>query len=195
MISVYDNQMGSSEDLTDLLNRWASGDANVGDEAFRLVYAELRRIASSHLRRERTRDLLQTTAVVHEAYLALNSQHGLCWRDREHFFAFAAHVMRRVLVNLVRLREREKRGAGAIHLTLSQAEEATQSPPAEVLRVHEALVELETFDLEKARLVELRFFGGLSNAEAAQVLGLSPATANRRWRVARAWIFNYLKAS
>ena len=185
-----------SQDLpiTELLNEWASGNRALGDRLFALVYDQLHQIAAAHLRREPRDAILQTTGIVHEAYLRLARQPGLEWRSREHFFAFASRVMRRLLVDYARHRGRVKRGSEAIHIALNdQAPGEAVSAPTEILAVHEALQALEAIDADRAHVVELRYFGGLSVAETAAALEVSESTVHRQWRVARAWLFDALR--
>lgn len=182
-----------SVSLTEQINRWIREDRELGQEVFAQVYDELRRIASAHLRRERNDPLLQTTVLVHEAYLRLGAHDRLQWRDREHFFAFAARLMRRVLVDLARQRRRERRGKGAVHVTLVEPEVGGEEGASEeVLAIHEALGSLQSFDPASAAIIELRFFGGLSIPEVVRVLGVSERTVHRRWRTARAWLYDQL---
>lgn len=166
------------------------------NRTFALVYGRLQRIAAGQLRRELGDAALQTASLVHETYLQLSRQPGLAWRSREHFFAFASRVMRRVLVDHARRRRRAKRGGGKDHVTLAEATaesaEAPEPSRDDVLAVHEALEALEAIDPDRALLVELRFFGGFSVAETATALEVSEATVQRRWRVARAWLFTAL---
>ena len=182
-----------SDPLTDQINRWIRSDRDLGDEVFEQVYGELRRIASAHLRRERRDPLLQTTVLVHEAYLRLSDHDRLQWRDREHFFAFAARLMRRVLVDLARRKQRDRRGGGALLVTLPDSGTPAAAESGEdLVAVHEILARLEEFDPASAAIVELRFFGGLSIPEVVKVLGVSERTIHRRWRTARAWLYEQL---
>ncbi len=166
------------------------------DEFFPAVYDELRRIAHRQLGRERREHTLGTTALVHEAYLRLVDQRRVVWRGRAHFFGVAAQVMRRILVDHARERHAAKRGGGLRQLTLGDADAAAAAQPGvDVLALHEALERLAALDADQARLVELRYFGGLSIEETAQALGVSPATVKREWAVARAWLRRELNAS
>lgn len=177
--------------VTALLHAWGAGDPRALDELVPLVYAELRRQADRALRREGEGHTLQPTALVHEAWLRLVGQHAR-WESRTQFFAVAAQVMRRVLVDHARTRHAVKRGGHAVHVTLSHAEGADAmvggDAAADVLALDEALTRLAALDPQKARLVELRWFVGLSIPEAAAALGVSPATVGREWAVARMWL-------
>jgi RNA polymerase sigma factor (TIGR02999 family) len=174
------------EDVTDLLRAWSEGDARAGERLMPLVYAELRRRAAQHLRRERRGHTLEPTALVHEAYLRLVGQRGT-WQNRGHFYAVASGMMRRVLVDHARARRRAKRSAG-VRVSLSDIEAIRPEPEVEMLALDEALDELAVREPRQARLVELRYFGGLSESEAAEVLSISRATASRDWSLARAWL-------
>jgi RNA polymerase sigma factor (TIGR02999 family) len=158
-----------------------------------LVYPELRRIAAQHLSRERPGHTLQPTALVNEAYLRLAQQSpGKAWTDRTHFFAVAARVVRAVLVDHARARLAAKRGAGAIGVTLSDADVQVAAPPVDLLDLDAALEVLERLDAQQGRIVELRHFAGLSIEETAGVLGISPATVKRDWLVAKTWIRRHM---
>ena len=180
--------------VTELLRAWGAGDAQASEQLVPLVYAELRRQAQRALRREGAGHTLQPTALVHEAWLRLDDQHGARWESRTQFFAVAAQMMRRVLVDRARRRHAAKRGGGARHLTLADADAAGVAADAEheggvdVLALDEALTRLAALDPERARLVELRYFAGMSIPEAAAALGVSPATVGRQWAVARLWL-------
>lgn len=157
-----------------------------------LVYQELRRLASYHLNRESSSHTLQPTALVNEAYLRLVKQDQATWNDRSHFFAIAARMMRRILVDHARGHLAAKRGAGAAKLTLDEAVNVGQRSDAELIEVDQALERLAALDAQQAQVVELRFFAGLSVEEAADVLGISPATVKRDWASARAWLHREL---
>lgn len=179
--------------VTHLLRQWSSGDRDAAEEVLPLVYDELRRIAASQLRQERSEHTLQATAIVHEAYLRLSEQSSLRWPSRSHFYAFAAHLIRRVLVDHARTRNRAKRGGELPRITVAEIEEladASESPDLEAL--DDALTALEKLDSRKAAVVELRFFAGLSIEETAVQLGISPKTVVREWRRAKAWLYNEL---
>jgi len=173
--------------VTELLVAWAAGDEGSLERLTPLVYDELRRLARRHLAPERG-DTLQPTALVHEAYLRLIDQRSVNWQNRAHFYAIAARLMRRILIDHARRRVAERRGGGAIHMTLDEAVAVSMARSAELLALDEALGELATVDPRKSRVVELRFFGGLSVQETAEVLGVSEVTVMRDWRTARAWL-------
>lgn len=185
----------SSLDVTTLLARWSSGDAGALEQLTPIVYDELRRIARRHLARERKDHTLQSTALVHEAYLRLIGGSGSEYQNRQHFFAVAAQVIRRVLVDHARAVNAAKRGGGAQKIVLEDQPEASAPAEnvAEVLALHEALERLAAFDPQQARIVELRYFAGLSIEETAEVIGVSPATVKRDWVMARAWLARELK--
>lgn len=178
-------------DVTGLLHGWAEGAGEAEERLLWAVYGELRQLAQGHLRRERQDHTLETSALVHEAYLRLADQRLLHWRNRAHFFSLASHCMRRVLVDYARRKHAGKRDAGR-RVSLDRAPLLTAGGLAEVLRVDEALRELARRHPGHARVVELRYFGGLSSAEIGSVVGLSVPTVTRRWRVARAWLYRYL---
>jgi RNA polymerase sigma-70 factor (ECF subfamily) len=175
--------------VTALLRAWGAGDARAPEALVPLVYAELRRQASRALRREGEGHTLQATALVHEAWLRLDGQHDARWESRTQFLAVAAQMMRRVLVDHARTRRALKRGGGGTHVTLGDANLAAASPDeVDVLALDDALARLAELDPRKARLVELRYFAGMSIPEAATALGVSQATVGREWAVARMWL-------
>lgn len=177
-------------DVTQLLVAWGAGDAAAAERLVAAVYAELRRQAARAMRREGDHTL-QTTALVHEAYLRLVDQRRVVWRSRAHFFGVAAQLMRRILVDHARGRHAAKRGGKAQQLTLDDADAAIPASAAEgveVVALHEALERLAAIDPTQARLVELRYFGGLNIEETGEALGVSPATVKREWAIARAWL-------
>lgn len=181
--------------VTRLLHAWGAGDSGASEALIPLVYAELRRQASRALRREREGHTLQATALVHEAWLRLDGQHDARWESRTQFLAVAAQMMRRVLVDHARTRRAEKRGGGAVQVTLGEANHAAASSEnVDVLALDDALERLAVLDPRKARLVELRYFAGLSIPEAAEALGVSLATVGRDWAVARLWLRRELEA-
>lgn len=182
----------SPQDVTRLLLQWRSGDRQALDRLIPVVYDELRRIARRHMRRGGQGQTLQTTALVNEAYLRLVNQNSIEWRDRAHFFAVAAQVMRHLLVDRVRARQAQKRGGGACHITIDEAAVAGQSQTLELLALDQALNKLAEIDPRKSRLVELRYFGGLSTYETAEVLGVSEITVKREWAKAKAWLYREL---
>ena len=175
-------------ELTVLLSEWRAGNQAAFDRLLPIVYEELRRLASGYMRAERPDHLLQTTALVHEAYLRLVDHPEASYETRNHFFAVAAQVMRHVLVDYARARCRAKRGGGAPPLPLEDVAVISEERAEEVIAVDSALAGLMAFDLRKGRIFELRHFGGLSVDEAAEVLQVSPATIARDWRMAKAWL-------
>jgi RNA polymerase sigma-70 factor (ECF subfamily) len=182
--------------ITQLLQQWSTGDREAAEQVLPLVYEELRRIAAHQLRQERSEHTLQATAIVHEAYLRLSGEESLRWPSRTHFYAFAAHLIRRILVDHARTRNRSKRGGDLQRVTVAEIENlgdlsSGQSPDIEAL--DDALTALETVDPRKAAVVELRFFGGLSIEETADQLGVSAETVGREWRRAKAWLFKELR--
>ena len=180
---------GSTHSVTDLLQAWASGDQAALDELLPLVYDELRRQARRFMRAQPEGHTLQTTALVHEAYLRLIGQSSVEWQGRAHFFGVAAKAMRSILVDHARARSAAKRGGSAGAITLDDAGGiAGPQASVDVLALDEALGRLAELDSRKSRLVELRYFGGLGIDEAAAVLGISPATVKREWTTARAWL-------
>jgi len=181
-------QMTSRPDLTALLSEWGRGNSNALNELLPLVYTELRRIAAGQLRRERVGHTLQPTALVHEAYLRLIDQRHADWRNRAHFFGVAAEVMRRVLVDHARRHVAAKRGDGVLSVAIEKASDVAAADGIPVLALDLALEKLAGFDAALARIVELRAFGGLTIDEAACVLNVSPSTAKREWRTAKAWL-------
>jgi RNA polymerase sigma factor (TIGR02999 family) len=181
------------ETITLLLQDWSAGDPAAAAQVLPLVYEELRRIAARQLRRERGDHTLQATAIVHEAYMRLAGQAGLQWPSRAHFFAFAAHLIRRILVDYARHRNRAKRGGGGERVTLAEAADLALARGPDLLALEEALSGLARVDPRKAAVVELKFFGGLTLEEIAGELGISPETVSREWRRARAWLYSALQ--
>jgi RNA polymerase sigma factor (TIGR02999 family) len=186
--------MAPRTEITALLDDWSRGNHRALDQLLPLVYAELRRIAQRHLRRERHGHSLQPTALVHEAYLRLVGQRHVDWRDRAHFFAVSAQVMRRILVDHARRRQADKRGDAFQRVDLNPDIAAPGHDAISVLAVDRALQRLEGIDPDLAQIVELRAFGGLTIEEAAHVLQVSASTAKREWRTARAWLVRELGA-
>jgi RNA polymerase sigma factor (TIGR02999 family) len=183
----------TKSNVTELLRQWNGGDSDVADELLPLVYDELRRRAAAYMRRERNNHTLQPTALVHEAYMKLATQHNAKWNDREHFYAIASQVMRRILVDHAKTRHRQKRGGSNENLPLEEALLAgADATNVDLIALDEALSRLAKIDPEQERLVELRYFGGLSLDDAAKTLGVSRATAAREWQIAKAWLYREL---
>jgi RNA polymerase sigma factor (TIGR02999 family) len=178
--------------VTVLLRDWGRGDSNAAEAVIPLVYKDLREIARYHLRRERPSHTLQQTALIHEVYLRLLGQAAPSWEDRKHFFATAGVLMRRILLDYGRRRHAEKRGDGAVLSNLDAFPDLAGTEEREVLALADALADLERFDAQKARVVELRFFMGLSAEETADAMDLSVRSIHREWTVARAWLHAYL---
>ena len=181
--------------VTALLAEASGGNASAMERLVAAVYPELRAIAASHLRRERPGHTLQPTALVHELYLKLVDQRRVDWTDRTHFFAVAAKVMRRILVDHARRRKSEKRGGGVTPVTIGMAVDAAVEESFDVVALDVALENLEKIYPQQARVVELRFYGGLTIDETAQAMAVSPATISREWTMARAWLRRALSAS
>jgi RNA polymerase sigma-70 factor, ECF subfamily len=179
-------------DVSGLLEAWSQGDAEARDRLLTVVYQELRRCAAVHLRRERVGDTLQPTALVHEAYLRLVRQDRAAWQNRGQFFGVASQMMRRILVDRARARNMRKRSGQWARVALDEGASLEQGGEVDVLDLDRALVELATFDPRKSQIVELRFFGGLSLEEVGNALGLSVATVERDWQVARVWLYTRL---
>src|SRR5262245_3192448 len=186
--------MKSSENVSHLLAKWNAGDQQALDELMPLVYSELRRLAANYLRRERQNHTLQPTALVNEAYLKLVDQRSPHWQNRAQFYGVAAQMMRRILVDHARQHQAAKRGgSGQQRLSITSAgqlgaKQLASEPAVDLLALHEALEELTSFDPQQGRIVELKFFGGLSIEETAEVVGISHATVERDWKMARAWL-------
>ena len=175
--------------VTQLLLRWSEGDKAALGKLMPLVYRELRRLAGHYMRRERPGHTLQASALVNEAYLRLVDYRRMQWQNRAHFFAVAAQAMRRVLVEHARSRQYAKRGGTAQRISLDDVAVLTDQQAAELVALDDALTSLEALDDRKARIVELRYIGGLSIEEAAETLGVSTATVERDWRSAKAWLY------
>jgi RNA polymerase sigma factor (TIGR02999 family) len=185
-------------DITHLLLSWSAGDKSSGDALMAAVYDELHRQASRAMGREQPGHTLQATALVSEAYLRLVDQRRVQWKNRAHFFGIAAQLMRRILVDHVRARLAEKRGGATQLLTLEDVASVHDTPEdngVDVLALHDALQRLAAFDPDQARIVELRYFGGLTIQDTAEALGSSPATVKREWAIARAWLRRELATS
>lgn len=176
------------QSVSTLLAQWRAGDEESLAQLVPLVYKTLHRLAHYHLREERPDHILQTTALVHEAYLCLAKQEPMQLENRNHFFAVCAQVMREVLVQYARKRKAAKRGGGTYNLTLDNALEVAERRSVDVIALDDALSELAKLDPQQSRIVELRFFAGLSIEDTAQVLGISPATVKRHWTTARIWL-------
>jgi len=175
--------------ITNRLVEWARGDRAAFDDLMPLVERELRRLAHHYMSRERQGHTLQTTALVNEAYLRLIDQNQVDWQSRSHFYAIAAQMMRRILVDYARGRLYAKRGGGAVHVSLEKADAVSNERTAELTALDEALKELEMIDPRQARVVELRFFGGLTIKETAEVMDISADTVKREWNTAKAWLY------
>ena len=184
---------GVLEDVTGILERWSRGDRTALEDLLPLVYAELRRLAASHLRRESPGNTLEPTALVHEAYLRLAGRQHVQFNNRAQFFGCAAVIIRRILLDHARRTRAAKRGHGFERVTLAEAESAQSPRDVDLLELDAALTELEGLDQEKARVVELRYFTGLSIPETAEVLNVSPSTVKRQWAIARAWLYDRLQ--
>jgi RNA polymerase sigma-70 factor (ECF subfamily) len=182
-------------DVTDLLLELTKGNKGAVEKLVPLVYQELKRLARSYMRRERPDHTLQTTALVHEAYLRLVRQENVKWQGRSHFFAVAAQSMRRILIDHARHHLREKRGGTMATLSLNESLAFSPEQSVELVRLDEALRRLSKLDGRQSRIVELRFFGGLSVEETAQLLGISAKTVKRDWSVAKAWLHSELRRS
>jgi RNA polymerase sigma factor (TIGR02999 family) len=177
-----------SQDVTKLLVDWSNGDQAALDKLLPLVNAELRQLARRYMRRENPGRTLQTSALVNEAYLRLIDQKHVQWQNRAHFFGIAARLMRRILIDHARSHQYAKRGGGALKVSLDEVAAVTEARAAELLAVDEALEKLTAMDARKGRIVELRFFGGLTEEETAEVMGISLPTVQREWRAAKAWL-------
>lgn len=185
--------MGARGDITDLIQRVRSQDSEAESELIRRIYPDLRRLAARCLRGERPGHTLQPTALVNEVYLRLMGKQEIEWQNRTHFFAVAGRVMRRILVDHARGRNAAKRGGGIVPAMLDEAPLLTNEQSELVLAVHECLERLSRLDARQAQVVEMRFFGGLTEEEIASVLGVSSRTVKREWIMARAWLYGELK--
>jgi RNA polymerase sigma-70 factor (ECF subfamily) len=180
-------------DVTEILCRWSAGDADAPEQLMPLVYQELRGLARQYLQRERGDHTLQPTALVHEAYLRMVDQTRVQWQNRAQFFGIAAQLMRRILVDHARAHVAAKRGGHAEHISLDEAQISSEARAAELLDLDEALTELAVVDVRKSRVVELRFFGGLSIDETAEAMGVNAATVRRDWTAAKTWLYHRIK--
>lgn len=186
--------MGSSPaEITQLLVNWANGDQTALDALMPMVYGELHRLAHHYMRRERPGHTIQTTALVNEAYLKLVDQRNTRWQNRAQFFAISAKLMRRILVDHARSYAYAKRGGGIQKVSLREVADLSSISASEIVMLDEALVLLAEIDSRQSQIVELRFFGGLTIKETAEVMGLSPATIKLEWRTARAWLYRHMK--
>jgi RNA polymerase sigma-70 factor (ECF subfamily) len=178
---------------TELLRAWSQGDESARERLIPLLYGELHRLARRYMRQERPDHTLQATALVNEAYLRLIDVNRVEWRNRTHFLALAAQMMRRILVEAARSRHRQKRGAGAVRVNIDEIAELPEPQERDLVTLSDALGELAAFDARMSQMVELRFFGGLSVEETADVLNVSPATVMRDWKTAKAWLLRELR--
>jgi len=181
--------------VTELLIGWGNGDRSALDEMLPVVYAELKKLASVYLKRERAGHTLQTTALVHEAYSKLVDQKSVDWKNRAQFLGIAAEIMRRILTHHARDRAAAKRGGSAERVSLSLAERSIAQPNVDLIALDDALTALSSFDERKSRIVELKFFGGMTTEEIAEVLQVSIGTVERDWNLARAWLFRAISGS
>jgi RNA polymerase sigma factor (TIGR02999 family) len=187
--------MPPSSNVTQLLVSWSKGDQAALAALTPLVHQELHRLAARCMAGERAGHILQPTALVNEAYLRLVDWKDARWQNRAHFFGVASQIMRRVLVDVARTRDRAKRGGGQVHVSLSEAADVSAGPNVDLVALDEALKTLETLNARQSRVIELRFFGGLSLEEAAHVLDVSVGTVRRDWSLAQAWLFRELNRS
>jgi RNA polymerase sigma-70 factor (ECF subfamily) len=183
------------QNITGLLVAWSNGDRAALNSLVPLIYAELHRLASRYMRQEGPGHTLNTTALVNEAYLRMVNQKEVNWQNRTHFFAVSAQSMRNILVDMARGRKRQRRGGDAEHLSLDESLVFSEERAAELIALDDALNELAKIDERKSRIVEMRYFGGLSVEETAEVLQVSVATVDREWRRARAWLYSELNAA
>jgi RNA polymerase sigma factor (TIGR02999 family) len=188
------DQMGQTGAVSRLLQAWGRGEMQARDDLMPVVYRELRRRAGAYLRRERQDHTLQPTALVHEAYMRLVGQERVAWQNRAHFFAIASHMMRRILIDYAREHEAAKRPGAGVKVMLDDRIGAAQPRACEFIALDQALVELTRIDPRQGQIVELRYFGGLSEQEVADVLSISRATVTREWQTARAWLYRRMTA-
>jgi RNA polymerase sigma factor (TIGR02999 family) len=187
--------IAASHEVTQLLLAWNDGDQKALERLIPMVHAELRRLARRFMRGERPGHTLQPSALINEAYLRLVDVQRVCWQNRVHFFSVAAQVMRRILVDFARTRNYQKRGGGTYQVALDQAMTATKEPSQDLVALDEALSALSEFDERKGRVVELRFFGRLSEKEIAEALAVSQETVGRDWRLSKSWLRRRLSES
>jgi len=190
-----DAQTASPQRVTQLLANWSQGDAAALTELTPLVYEDLRRLAHRHMGGQRPDHTLQTTALVHEAYLRLADQTNPNWQTRAHFFAVAARAMRHILVDYAKRYRSQKRGGGGVKIELDEAALVSPEESKEIIDLHEALESLATLDARKAKVVELKYFGGLNYDEIAEVLKISPVTVRRDWEFAKVWLYAELQSA
>ena len=183
-----------SETVTQLLQDWSQGNQQALEELLPLIYDELRRLAHNFLYSERPGHTLQTTALAHEAYLKLIDQKSVHWQNRAHFFAIAAQAMRRILIDSARRHAAQKRGGAAEKVSLAEVANISTGSPTDLLALDHALNRLAALDQDQSRIIELRYFGGLTIEETAEVMKSSPATVKREWQMARAWLYQELNA-
>ena len=184
----------NSETVTQLLQDWSQGNQQALEELLPLIYDELRRLAHNFLYSERPGHTLQTTALAHEAYLKLIDQKSVHWQNRAHFFAIAAQAMRRILIDSARRHAAQKRGGAAEKVSLAEVANISAGSPTDLLALDDALNRLAALDQDQSRIIELRYFGGLTIEETAEVMKSSPATVKREWQMARAWLYQELNA-
>lgn len=184
--------MSSTREVTQLLKAWAAGDQNALEKLTPLVYQQLHRVAQRYMAGQRPGHTLQTTALVNEVYLRLVDCAQVSWQDRAHFFAVSAQLMRRILIDFARSRNYQKRGGGVLHVCLDDVPSVSNEPDANMVALDDALKALAEMDVRKSKVVELRFFGGLSVEETAEVLGVSVETVGRDWRLAKMWLLQEL---
>lgn len=180
----------SDNHLTELLHKWNSGDLSAQDDVMQAIYQEMRKRARIYLRKERQGHTLQTTALVHEVYLRIIKQNRVQWQNRNHFFGIAAQMMRRILLDYARKRDAEKRGGQEIRIALEDATNIPDRKDTNLIALDEALTRLAELDPRQSQIVELRYFGGLSVEDTAEVLNISVATLMREWRLAKMWLYN-----
>ena len=190
-----DAQTASPQRVTQLLVNWSQGDTAALAELTPLVYDDLRRLAHRHMGRQRPDHTLQTTALAHEAYLRLADQTNPNWQTRAHFFAVAARAMRHILVDYAKRYRSQKRGGGGVKIELDEAALVSPEESKEIIDLHEALESLATLDARKAKVVELKYFGGLNYDEIAEVLKISPVTVRRDWEFAKVWLYAELQSA
>jgi len=185
--------MDERQDVTQMLKAMSAGDETAPEILLQLVYDELRRLAHGYMKNERSGHTLQATALVHEAYIQLVDWKNVSWQNRAHFFAAAAQMMRKILVDHARERNAQKRGGGQRTIALDDAVSFPDQSNVDLMSLDAALVELESFDPQQAKIVEMRFFGGLTIEETAHAMDISDSTVKRDWQIAKAWLFNRMK--